>query len=88
MPIRRIYTKWAVRHRHPLSLALHLVGIPMTVAALPVLIFRSAGEAAALFLGGYGLQFLGHAAEGNTPGELMLLEKLLSRRRKGRAGDR
>jgi hypothetical protein len=71
MPVRGIYSKWAVRHTHPLSLA---------IAAVPALLLRSFAIAAVLFIAGYVLQFIGHAVEGNKSGEQLLLEKLLRRR--------
>ena len=59
-----------------------MVGIPMTIAAVvPLLIdITSFGMwvwAALLFLGGYALQFLGHAIEGNDAGETILVKKWL-----------
>lgn len=79
MSLRTVYSKWAERHRHPVSFALHLVGIPMTIAALPALVFCSVASAAALFIGGYALQFIGHIVERNKPGELLLIERILRR---------
>lgn len=75
-----LYAKWAVRHTNRLNLALHCIGIPLTVAALPALAFRAWLPAAGLFVAGYALQFIGHAVEGNKAGEQMLIERLLGRR--------
>ncbi|MDD5555702.1 MAG: DUF962 domain-containing protein [bacterium] len=72
--------KWAERHRRPLNLALHAAGIPLTIAALPLLLAGRIAFAAALFLSGYALQFVGHAVEGNKAGEQILVERLLRRR--------
>ena len=74
--------EWLKRHQHPISFALHMVGIPMTIAALiPLLLdITSFGMwvwAALLFLVGYALQFLGHAIEGNDAGETILVKKWL-----------
>lgn len=76
--------EWLKRHQDPISFALHMVGIPMTIAAVvPLLIDISSpamiGLAVGLFIAGYGLQFLGHAIEGNDAGELILLKKLLGK---------
>ena len=76
--------EWLKRHQHPISFALHMVGIPMTIFALvPLLMditsFTMWVYAALLFLGGYGLQFLGHAIEGNDAGETILLKKWLGK---------
>jgi uncharacterized membrane protein YGL010W len=76
---------WMLRHQNPTSLVLHLIGIPMTVAAIVFLVVAaiSAGGAlcwwmaGTLFVLGYALQFIGHAIEGNDAGELILVKKLL-----------
>ena len=70
-------SNWFERHRHPVSLALHLVGIPMTVVAVGFLIARWWSTGAGLFVLGYALQFVGHAIEGNDAGELILVKRLL-----------
>ncbi len=80
MSIRTVYLKWAERHTHRLSIILHLVGIPLTIAALPLLVLHFYMWALVLFVSGYALQFLGHAIEGNKSGEQLLCEKLLRRR--------
>ncbi len=73
---------WLLRHQHPVSLGLHLVGIPLTIAALILggvqladarwdLWWRPAG----LFVLGYLLQWIGHLIEGNDMGELILIKR-------------
>ncbi|MCX6354473.1 MAG: DUF962 domain-containing protein [Candidatus Aureabacteria bacterium] len=74
--MRTLYSRWAERHTNRWSLLLHIIGIPLTVAALPVLLFSSLRFAALLFIAGYALQFIGHALEGNKSGEQLLMEKL------------
>ena len=76
--IRRFLVNYAARHRHPVNVALHAVGLPVTFA-LPVwlLVEGRPGWAAGAFGGGYALQFLGHAVEGNDAGETVLLKKAL-----------
>jgi len=74
--------EWLKRHQHPISFALHMIGIPMTVlAVVPVLIDVTSVSmwtwTTILFLGGYALQFLGHAIEGNDAGETILVKKWL-----------
>ena len=83
---------WVERHQDPRSFTLHLFGIPATILgvllipvytmlmSMPVFWF-----ALALFLGGFVLQFLGHALDGTEPGEIKGLRKLLARRREARA---
>jgi hypothetical protein len=68
---------WLERHQHPVSFYLHLVGIPMAVAAIPLLFLQEWWWALGLFVGGYGLQFIGHAIEGNDVGELIPIKRAL-----------
>ncbi len=75
---------WLERHRSPSSFVLHLVGIPPTILgvllipvylyclSLPTFLF-----ALAMFLGGFVLQFLGHAIEGTDPGEVIYFKRKL-----------
>ena len=46
----------------------------MALASLPIFLF-SLG----LFVGGYAIQFLGHAIEGTEPGEITALRRLFQR---------
>jgi hypothetical protein len=62
------------------SFYLHVVGIPMTLFAVPRLFRHQWWTAARLFGGGYTLQFLGHLVEGNPPGEVLALQRLAFRR--------
>ena len=82
---------WIDRHRDPKSFALHLIGIPCTILGvllLPIytiqLSFALFVVALTLFLGGFVLQFLGHALEGTEPGEIKALRHWISRRRQAR----
>ncbi len=81
-----IWHNWRTRHRHPASLALHAVGIPLLVAGLLLgawqlwhgmwpLWWRPVG----LIVLSYVLQGIGHAIEGNDMGEVVLIKKLLGR---------
>lgn len=75
---------WLERHRGGVSFTLHMIGIPPTIVgvllvpvyvalfSLPIFLL-----AAALFFGGYAIQFLGHALEGSDPGEIILLKRKL-----------
>lgn len=83
-----IVDDWIERHRNPPSFALHLVGIPLTIIGtllLPVYLLMWSRTtflfALALFLGGFGLQFLGHAIDGTEPGEIRGLRTWWGRRR-------
>ena len=74
--------RWLERHQNPVSLLLHIVGIPMTIACVPVAAVQLAAwrwdlwwRPAALLAGGYLLQWIGHRIEGNDMGELILVKK-------------
>jgi uncharacterized membrane protein YGL010W len=74
------------RHRDPASFALHMVGIPPTILGvlmIPIYVLLVSAPlflvALALFVGGYLIQFLGHALEGTDPGEIILLKRKLGR---------
>ncbi|HRX84204.1 MAG TPA: DUF962 domain-containing protein [Phycisphaerae bacterium] len=82
----RIVHNWFERHRHPVSLALHAVGIPLLVAGLVLgawqlwygmwpLWWRPVG----LIVVSYVLQWIGHRVEGNDMGEVVLIKKLLGK---------
>ena len=53
-------------HQHPANRAFHAVGIPLIVLSLP-LAFWNWRVALAMFVGGWILQFIGHAFEGKAP---------------------
>lgn len=75
--MKGILANWMERHQHPVSFALHLIGIPMTLVAIG---FAATGwwwVAGGLFFGGYLLQFIGHALEGNDAGEWILVKRML-----------
>jgi uncharacterized membrane protein YGL010W len=57
---------YKAKHKHPLNKLCHSVGIPMIVVSLPVFLFNWRW-ALILFVGGWILQFVGHAIEGNQP---------------------
>jgi hypothetical protein len=75
----RLLRGWLTRHQHPFSFYLHMVGIPMTLVALPLLFRHRWARAFGLFGGGYTLQFVGHLVEGNPPGEVLALQRRFSR---------
>jgi uncharacterized membrane protein YGL010W len=58
--------KYRRDHTHPMNKATHALGIPMIVASLPIVFFNWQ-IAAAMFVVGWILQFIGHAFEGNKP---------------------
>ena len=73
---------WQKRHRNTTNFWLHMIGIPECFLVAPVLLVLGRWEmAAAFFVSGYALQFIGHLVEGNRSGEEMLVRRLLTRRR-------
>ena len=77
---------WLTRHRSPLSFWLHVVGIPLAIAALLLAgwqLYRGQWglwyRPVLLLAGGYLLQFLGHRHEGNDMGEVILIKRWLGR---------
>jgi len=78
--IFRAYANWQSRHRNRVNFCLHMVGIPACFALAPVLLIAGRpGLAGVSFAGGYILQFLGHAAEGNRSGEEILLRRIIDK---------
>jgi hypothetical protein len=78
--------RWLERHQHPVSLVLHILGIPLTIAAVVLAVVQVAGwrwdlwyRPAVLLAAGYLLQWIGHVIEGNDMGEVILIKKLLGR---------
>ena len=66
-----------LRHQLPFNFAIHMVGIPVAVAGIPMLFFLEwYWGVGAIFLG-YLLQFIGHQAEGNDVGEWAAIKKML-----------
>ena len=81
-PLSPLVKHWLDRHKHPASLALHLVGIPPTVLGvvlIPIYLFLWSLPvfllALATFVGGYQLQFLGHMWDGTESGEMRALKR-------------
>ena len=63
----RFVTSYMARHRNGWNRALHVVGVPL--APILLVVFLVTGHfwlAAAAFVLGYGLQWIGHRIEGNS----------------------
>ncbi len=66
------------RHQHPVNQVLHVIGVPLTfVVSVICLCWLQGWWALEAFVGGYVLQFVGHAIEGNDAGETILVKKAL-----------
>jgi uncharacterized membrane protein YGL010W len=57
---------YKAKHQHPLNKLTHSIGIPLIVISLPLFLFNWRW-ALLMFVGGWALQFIGHAIEGNRP---------------------
>jgi len=80
----RLIAYWLDRHLDPVSFVLHMIGIPPTI--LGVMLFSVYVGlfsltlclfSVALFVGGYLLQFAGHAIERTDPGEIIFFKRKL-----------
>lgn len=65
-------TQYSGSHQHPVNRFCHTLGIPMIALSLPLflvalVIHRLWPLPTVLFVGGWTLQFLGHAVEGKPP---------------------
>ena len=78
--LRRFVVNYIERHRNRANQLLHVIGVPLTFFVSAVFLFREQWLwAAGCFVGGYLLQFVGHAIEGNDAGEVVLIKKLMGR---------
>jgi hypothetical protein len=75
---------WIARHRGPTTFVLHMLGIPPTIIGvllMPIYVVLMSVSlflfALVLFVGGYLVQFLGHALEGTDPGEIIYFKRKL-----------
>ncbi len=91
-PPSPLVKNWVERHRDPRSFVLHLFGIPGTILGVLLmpfyvllLSFPLFLLALVLFVGGFGIQFLGHALDGSEPGEIRAMRTWVARRREARA---
>jgi uncharacterized membrane protein YGL010W len=76
---RAFLVDYAQRHAHPVNAVLHILGVPMAFTGLFFLLCGRFGSGAALFSGGYFLQYLGHKAQGNEVGEVTLIKAIWRR---------
>lgn len=68
------------RHQNGWNQLLHLVGVPLTFIVSVVFLVQDNWQVAlGCFIGGYILQFIGHAIEGNDAGEVVLVKKWLGK---------
>ena len=78
--LKRFLTNYLRRHRNTANQWFHIVGVPLTFMVSVVFLLRQNWPIAlACFVGGYILQFIGHAIEGNDAGEMILVKRLFGR---------
>lgn len=77
--MRQFLQNYLPRHRNPINQALHLIGVPLSFVVAPAAALAGADWYwhVGCFAGGYVLQFVGHAVEGNDAGEVVFLKKKL-----------
>ena len=73
----RARRNWLERHRNPFNFWVHMVGIPLAFAGVPLLFVTEWYWGVGAIAGGYFLQWVGHRAEGNDVGEFIPVKKLL-----------
>lgn len=74
---RKALDNWVERHRLPFNFWIHMLGIPIAVASLPLFALEEWYWGTAAFALGYVLQWIGHLAEGNDLGEWAGIKSLL-----------
>lgn len=81
-----VWNNWRERHRHPISLALHVIAIPLLVLAGVLVVIQLIEGAwalwwrpALLLIVSYALQWIGHVVEGNDMGEVIVIKRLLGK---------
>jgi hypothetical protein len=75
--VRKALRNWRERHRLPFNFAIHLVGIPLALAGVVLFFLTDWYWGLGALALGYGLQYLGHRAEGNDVGEWAAVKRLL-----------
>jgi hypothetical protein len=75
--LRQRLNGWLVRHQNPFNFYIHLLGIPIAVAGLPLLFLADWYWGVGAIVLGYFLQWVGHRVEGNDVGEWAGIKRLL-----------
>ena len=75
--LRKAFRNWMARHQLPFNFAIHMLGIPIAVACIPLFILSPWYWGTGALVLGYLLQWIGHLAEGNDVGEWAGIKRLL-----------
>ena len=73
----RARRNWLLRHQNGFNFAIHMIGIPLAFAGVPLLFLVEWYWGVGAIVGGYLLQWLGHRVEGNDVGEFIPFKKML-----------
>ena len=73
----RARRNWLERHQNAFNFWIHMVGIPLALAGLPMLFVLDWYWGLGAIVAGYLLQWIGHKVEGNDVGEFIPVKKLL-----------
>lgn len=73
----RARRNWLERHRNPFNFWIHMLGIPLAFAGIPLLFLAPWYWGVGAIVAGYALQWVGHRVEGNDVGEFIPVKKLL-----------
>jgi hypothetical protein len=74
---KRARGNWLARHQNGFNFWIHMIGIPLAFAGLPLLFLTEWYWGVGAIVAGYFLQWVGHRVEGNDVGELIPFKKLL-----------
>lgn len=73
----RARRNWLTRHQTPANFWIHMLGIPLAVAGVPLLFVAEWYWGVGAIVVGYLLQWIGHRLEGNDVGEFIPVKRLL-----------
>ena len=73
----RARRNWLDRHQNAFNFWIHMLGIPLALAGVPLLFVAEWYWGVGAILAGYFLQWAGHRVEGNDVGEFIPVKKLL-----------
>jgi hypothetical protein len=73
----RARKNWLLRHRNSFNFWIHMLGIPLAFAGIPLLFFLPWYWGIGAIVAGYLLQWLGHQVEGNDVGEFIPVKRML-----------
>jgi hypothetical protein len=74
---KRARRNWLDRHQNTFNFWIHMLGIPVAVAGIPLLFLTDWHWGVGALVVGYVLQWIGHCVEGNDVGELIPLKRML-----------